>query len=224
VATYSLPLFPLPLVLFPGTTLPLHIFEPRYRALLADCRQGDGRFGIVLTTGGDELALPAGLVGCVAELREVQMLPDGRANVLVRGTNRFALERFVDGEQLYHVAVVSDYDDEPGDASAELQDAAERVRATFTRVARAARAIADDDAPLPELPDDPALVAFQIASLVDFDRAERQALLASRSPLARLRAVDALLSRAVGGVEDRAATHARARRNGHGPRGAFGAA
>jgi Lon protease-like protein len=224
VTTHSLPLFPLPLVLFPGTTLPLHIFEPRYRELLADCRRGDGRFGIVLTTGGEELALPAGLVGCEAELREVQMLPDGRANVLVHGTRRFALERFADEAHLYHVAVVSDYDDEPGDASAELEDAAERVRATFTRVARAARTIADDDAPLPELPDDPALVAFQIASLVDFDRAERQALLASRSPLARLRAVDALLGRAIEGVEDRAATHARARRNGHGPRGAFGAA
>jgi Lon protease-like protein len=223
VPTHSLPLFPLPLVLFPGTTLPLHIFEPRYRELLADCRGGDGRFGIVLTAGGEERELPPGLVGCVAELRDVQMLADGRANVLVRGTRRFALERFVEAEHSYHVAQVRDYDDEPGDASADLEDAAAQVRATFTRVARAARAIADDDAPLPELPDDPALLAFHVASLVDFDRDERQALLASRSPLARLRAVDALLSRAVGGVEDRAAAHARARRNGHGPHGTSGA-
>ena len=42
----ELPIFPLPLVLFPGTTQPLHVFEPRYRRLLADCLAGDKRFGI----------------------------------------------------------------------------------------------------------------------------------------------------------------------------------
>ena len=219
-----LPLFPLPLVLFPGTVMPLHIFEPRYREMLADCRDGDGRFGIILTGGEPERALPTGHVGCVAELREVQMLADGRANVLVEGTRRFALERLVDAPHAYHVALVADYDDEPGDDRAALDDGAQRVRSAFARVARAARAIADDDAPLPDLPDDPALVAFRVASLVDFDRADRQALLVSRSPLARLVTVASLLERAVPGVEDRAATHRRARGNGHGPADAFGAA
>jgi Lon protease-like protein len=218
VSSYQLALFPLPLVLFPGTPLPLHIFEPRYREMLADCRAGDERFGLILTTGGDERELPRGRVGCVAELRDVQMLPDGRANILVEGTNRFALERFVDTPHAYHVALVSDYDDEPGDDPTAVDAAARHVRATFDRVARAARTIADDDDDLPEMPDDATLLSFRIASLVDFDRTERQALLTSRSPLARLRDIDTLLGRALGGLEERAATHARARGNGHGPR------
>jgi len=221
--SYRLPLFPLPLVLFPGTTMPLHIFEPRYREMLADCQRGEGRFGVVLV-GGAERDLPAGHVGCVAELREVHMLADGRANVLVDGTRRFALQRFVDDDASYHVGLVENYDDEPGDDMAALEEAADRVREAFARVGRAARAIADDDAPVPELPGDAALVAFRVASLVDFERADRQALLVSRSALARLRTVDALLRGAVAGIEERAATHALARRNGHGPRGALGTA
>src|SRR4051794_38929670 len=76
VAPRRLALFPLPVVLFPGTTMPLHIFEPRYRELIADCRRTGGGFGLILTTGGDERALPAGHVGCAAELREVETLPD----------------------------------------------------------------------------------------------------------------------------------------------------
>ena len=222
--SYRLPLFLLPLVLFPGTSMPLHIFEPRYREMLADCRRGDGRFGIALVGGGEERELPAGHVGCVAELRDVQTLPDGRANVLVDGTHRFALQRFVDDDAPYHVGLVEDYDDVPGDDSAATSLAAARVREAFARVGRAARAIADDEAPVPELPDDPALVAFRVASLVDFERADRQALLVSRSALARLRTVDALLRSAVASIEERAATHTRARHNGHGPRGALGTA
>jgi Lon protease-like protein len=219
VASHSLPLFPLPLVLFPGAPLPLHIFEPRYRELLADCRAGDGRFGIILTTGGPERALPAGRVGCVAELRDVRMLPDGRANVLVEGSERFALERFTDAPHAYHVARVASYDDEPGEDPIALAEAAVRARGTFTRVANAARVIADEREPLPELPSAPELLAFRIASLIDFERDAQQALLESRSPLGRLIAVEALLARAVESIEERAATHGRARTNGHGPNG-----
>jgi len=213
----TLPLFPLPLVLFPGAPLPLHVFEPRYRELLADCRRGDGRFGVILFTGGEERDLPGGRVGCVAELRDVQMLPDGRANILVEGTERFALERFVEAPRPYHVALVSDYDDDPEPDPDALDAAAERARVTFGRIARAARVIADEEAEAPDLPDDPALVAFRIASIVDFEHAQRQSLLANRSARARLVEVEALLRRAVRSVEDRAATHARARSNGHGP-------
>lgn len=213
-----LPLFPLPLVLFPGATLPLHIFEPRYRALLADCEAGDGRFGIVLTTGGPERALPAGHVGCVAELREVTRLPDGRANVLVEGTDRFALDRFLVAETPYHLAAVTGFADRPEPADADAtRAAADAVRRAFERVARAARTIADDADPLPTLADDPVALSFQVAALVEFELATRQRLLASRSPLGRLRELEALLEGAAPAVEARAEVHVRARTNGHGP-------
>ncbi|HZE74649.1 MAG TPA: LON peptidase substrate-binding domain-containing protein, partial [Gemmatimonadales bacterium] len=85
---YPLPLFPLNVVLFPGTPLPLHIFEPRYRQMLADCLVGDRRFGLVQP--GSEAETPdRGAVGCVAEIRANEQLPDGRANVLVVGGSRF---------------------------------------------------------------------------------------------------------------------------------------
>jgi Lon protease-like protein len=197
--------------------LPLHIFEPRYRELLADCRSGDGEFGVILTTGGAERDLPNGHVGCVAGLRDVHVLPDGRANVLVEGLGRFSLQSFVEAPQSYHIARVESYDDLPGDDVIALAEEADRVRETFARVAAAAQAIADESGPLPPLPDEPELLAFRVASLIDFDRKAQQALLASRSPLARLRDVHALLTGAIDGVLARAAAHARAHTNGHGP-------
>ena len=213
----SLPIFPLPLVLFPGATLPLHIFEPRYRAMLADCRAGDGRFGIVLATGGSERALPAGHVGCVAELREVQPLPDGRANVVVAGAERFALDRFVDGPAPYHVATVAAWVDLPEDPAGSAALAGS-VRATFARVARAARTLADEgEGELPALPDDVAALSFRIAALVDFELPTRQRLLASRSPRGRLEEIAARLGEALPALEARAAVHVGARSNGHGP-------
>jgi Lon protease-like protein len=224
VPTRRLPLFPLPLVLFPGAPLPLHIFEPRYREMLADLRAGDGRFGMILVEGEPERSIPAGRVGCEAELREVRMRPDGRADILVSGVQRFALERFVDAAHAYHVALVSDYDDLPDSDSAAVTVAADRARATFARIAVAAATVADEPPRDVELPDDPALLAFRIASLVDFDRAQCQALLESRSALARLLTVESALHAALPHLEARAATHSRARLNGHGPSGQTGAA
>ena len=91
-----LPLFPLPLVLFPGVPLPLHIFEPRYQQLLADTLEGDRRFGIVFhPEGRPEQALPTGHVGCVARIHNTEALDDGRSNIIVVGEERFALERLV---------------------------------------------------------------------------------------------------------------------------------
>jgi Lon protease-like protein len=212
-----LPIFPLPLVLFPGAALPLHIFEPRYREMLADCRRADGRFGIVLATGGPERELPRGTVGCVAEVQEVRALPDGRSNVVVEGIERFALEEFVEAPASYHVGAVSPYDDEPVPDPAALRAMDAEVRTLFARVARAARAIADDNEPLPGLPSDPALLSFRVASLVDLENGVRQRLLESRSATDRLREIEDLLSRAADGIEERAAVHVRARTNGHGP-------
>jgi Lon protease-like protein len=213
-SSVRLPLFALPLVLFPGATLPLHIFEPRYRALLADCRAGDGRFGIVLS---DAAALEPGAVGCVAELRDVQALPDGRANIVVVGAERFALTRLVQAGTPYPLAEVRAWEDAPEPDAEALRALDASVRAAFARVARAARTIADDASPMPELPADPAALSFTVAAAVDFDLATRQRLLISRSAAERLRELDGLLTGAVAPIEARAAVHVGARSNGHGP-------
>ena len=218
-APRRLPLFPLPLVLFPGAPLPLHVFEPRYRRLLADSLSGDRRFGVVLRPEGlAETELPTGHVGCVARVESAEPLPDGRSNVLVVGERRFALERLIETEAPYHVAMVSDFEDAPGDDAVELASLDVRVRELFGRVGRAARTLADERDTLPYLPPEPAQLSFAVASVIDLDVTRRQRLLASRSPAGRLRELELVLGAALGTLEQRAEVHARARGNGLGPR------
>ena len=212
-----LPLFPLPLVLFPGAPLPLHIFEPRYRQMLADCLTGDSRFGIIFRPEGvGERELQPGHVGCIAQVDDARTLPDGRSNIVVHGVRRFSLERFVVSPSPYHVGEVSDYEDDAED-EAHLAPLADRVRDLFGRVGRAARSIADDNDPLPSLPDAPESLSFGIASLIDLEPARRQELLESRSPSQRLQQIADILSGAVGSLEARAHVHRRAKGNGRGP-------
>src|SRR4030095_908124 len=88
-----LPVFPLPLVLLPNEFLPLHIFEDRHRQMLKDVLEDRKLFGISYFEPKDELELKpsAGTIGCVAEIRENQALPDGRSNLLTMGGVRYAL-------------------------------------------------------------------------------------------------------------------------------------
>jgi Lon protease-like protein len=213
-----LPLFPLPLVLFPGAPLPLHIFEPRYRRLLADCLAGDREFGIVyLPPHVDERDLPAGHVGCVAHIEDSILLDDGRSNVVVTGRERFALDGFVaDADAPYHVGRVREYTDVAEDAT-RLAAAAARVRELFGRVGRAARRLADDTAAVPPLPADDGRLSFAVASHIDLEPGARQRLLESRSPSERLDELETLLGAAVRPLERRAEVHERAKSNGHGP-------
>ena len=91
----ELPMFPLGTVLLPHMLLPLHIFEPRYRALIHDVLDGDREFGVTLIErghevgGGDRRAD----VGTVAHVEEAEELDDGRWVVLAAGTRRIRVER-----------------------------------------------------------------------------------------------------------------------------------
>jgi Lon protease-like protein len=184
--------------------------------MLADCMEGDRRFGLIfLPEAMAERELPSGRVGCVAHIVNVEPLPDGRSNILVMGEERFTLQRIVESPHPYHVAEVGEYTDVP-EQRAPLDALAAEVRATFERVARAARVLTDDRSPVPELPEDPALLAYGIASLIDTTAPMRFDLLTSRSPLARLRKIERLLTSALGSLEQRAGMHQRAKRNGQG--------
>ncbi len=88
----KIPLFPLDLVLFPGVPLPLHIFEPRYRQMTAECLAANTPFGIVR-------ARPEGLavIGCTAQIvRVLHRYPDGRSDILTQGVERFEIEQLID--------------------------------------------------------------------------------------------------------------------------------
>ncbi|WP_299030461.1 LON peptidase substrate-binding domain-containing protein [uncultured Thermanaerothrix sp.] len=90
----ELSIFPLHTVLFPGTPLPLHIFEPRYRLMIHDAIQHNTPFGVVLIKQGVEALGPLPephLVGCTANIAKVEHLPDGRMNLLAIGEERFRI-------------------------------------------------------------------------------------------------------------------------------------
>ena len=198
--------------------MPLHIFEARYSQMLADCLEHDRQFGIVyLPAGNEETAIEAGSVGTIGRIESVVPLPNDRSNIVVTGTERFSFRDFADGEAPYHVALIDTYDDEDEDPRP-LSDLAGQVRTQFARVSKAAKVLASDDSEPPALPNDPALLAFFIGSLLDLDAAARQQLLTVRSPLSRLVTIEALLTAAVGPLEQRAMVHSVAKQNGHGPR------
>ena len=93
-----IPVFPLPnVVLFPKTYLPLHIFEPRYRAMVSDVAMSGQCIGMALLKDGWETDYyghpPVFSMGCVGRLASVQPLADGRSNILLQGLERFEIER-----------------------------------------------------------------------------------------------------------------------------------
>jgi hypothetical protein len=145
----SLPMFPLSTVLFPGAGLALHVFEPRYRALVADCLAGDGAFGVVLIArgsevgGGDERVS----VGTEADIEEAQPFPDGRWRVLARGRRPIAVHTWT-GEDPYPRAVVGDVTDS-GTASTALVDLAARSVRRAHALASELNAAASGSAPEP---------------------------------------------------------------------------
>ncbi len=213
----QLPLFPLPVVLFPGTPLPLHIFEPRYRQMLKDIKITNNLFGIPFFDAGEsaENRPPIGTIGCVAELRDNQQTEDGRSNILTVGVVRFKIEDYIETADPYFVSEVSYFEDEEEDAEL-LEPRARAVRDLFLRVAKAVRELAGETAELPDLPDiTPAELSFFVAAAVDFDIKLKYDLLETRSTAERLKRLYELLSQAVNQVEDRANTHKVAQTNGH---------
>ena len=204
-----LPLFPIGLVLFPGVSIPLHLFEPRYRQLLADVQAGDRRFGIVCTLAGvSEESLPSGMAGCVAEVTEVETLDDGRSNILIVGRERFALEGVTDGVAPYLVADVVPLPDIAAPGGLVLSLLADELRSHFARVVTAVHILGDDPgAAQPELPDEPSQLAWSVASMIEMELKQRQRLLEERLPLARVEQVNGLLRTVLPDLELRAALH-----------------
>src|SRR5947207_4547448 len=90
-----LPLFPLEqVVLFPGMSLPLRIFEERYKVMIGACQVTDQLFGVLLIKNGSEVGAPAQpeRVGCTARMLRIDRLPDGRMTILTIGEQRFRLQ------------------------------------------------------------------------------------------------------------------------------------
>lgn len=208
-----LPIFPLGAVLFPGTPLPLHIFEPRYKRMLADCLAADRRFGITPVHPAEDVPGP-GTVGCVAEVRVNQELPDGRSNIVVLGGSRFVLAQLLDESLPYLVGMVQTFDDDPDTAPTGEEIAG--VRALFARYFSGLRQLNDVEPEEPALPDDPLSLSFQVAGAIECDPGVKLRLLAERSTARRFKALLLLLPVLTSGVENSLKVHRRAHTNGKG--------
>ncbi len=166
------PLFPLGMVALPREFVPLHVFEPRYRILVAQALEQESEFGIVWS---DEEGVRD--VGCAVEItRVLERMDDGRINIVTRGTRPFRIIETV--EHLpYPAATISwveDADEEPDELA---QDAAQSAYAELVEQAT------DKEPDEEELA---AMTAYAMAATVDFGLEAKQNLLELRSENARL--------------------------------------
>ncbi|MEP6464596.1 MAG: LON peptidase substrate-binding domain-containing protein [Frankiaceae bacterium] len=200
--TTRLPLFPLGTVLFPGLVLPLHIFEDRYRRLVRELLtqpEGTRRFGVVAIRLGAEAGQPEPVlyeVGCVAELRRIDPLADGRFNVVAVGGNRFRL-RSVSPSRAYLVGDVEELAEEPGDpaVAGPLAERLRRMFASYLTAVSELRAAEEEPAGLPQLPEDPTALSHLVSAVALLDLADKQRLLAEPDTVSRLRSALAILGR-----------------------------
>ena len=177
----SLPLFPLNLVLFPGMFQALHIFEPRYQAMIKHCMAEQSPFGIVLiasgTAEGDEAAEPYA-IGTIAKIVQVQHQGQGRMNLWVVGQERFKVARFGLAVDEYLVAHVDPLPDEQADPVL-LAGEMNTLRGYFKTYVDLILALSQEDKGEINynLAEEPSLFSFQIASILDVASAEKQNLL-----------------------------------------------
>lgn len=167
-----LAIFPLSgAILFPGLQLPLHIFEPRYRTLVADALAKDGRIGMIQPQGPGDAA-PLFAIGCVGKIDDVEALDDGRYNIVLEGEARFRLLREVEAATPYRQI---DAELIPDPAEEALSSA---ERAGFEREARRfadAQGYSVDWDSVERLDD--VMLINGVSQIAPFDAAAKQALL-----------------------------------------------
>ncbi len=183
-----IPIFPLPnVVLFPSVFLPLHVFEPRYRQMLADALSGDRLIGMVLLRDGhapgDEPP-PVYHVGCAGLVSHAERLADGRSNIILRGIERFRIVGEVGG-RAYRRAEIAPL---PDTDSERVRDELRRLRTRLDPLLAGQFDNAGWRRMVPADMGDDALVNT-LAQYLDLEPVEKQALLEQDDIAARSRAL-----------------------------------
>jgi Lon protease-like protein len=202
-----LPLFPLDLVLFPDTPLPLHIFEPRYREMIGECLRTKEEFGVIRVVPGAEAARLSEF-GCTAAVMDVlRNYPDGRMDILTAGRKRFELLE-VNDDRAFLRGRVRFFDDDD-DASADLQPLRTRTLELHSELALLT------DAESPHIDADSERMAFQLTSLLPVDLDFKQTVLEMRSESERLQTLLDYYSKIVPKLKTMIAGRKRAGGNGY---------
>jgi Lon protease-like protein len=199
--TSLLPLFPLDVVLFPGTPLPLHIFEPRYKEMIAECIAQNAVFGVVR-------ALEKGLadVGCTAEIVTVtKEYPDGRRDIVTEGRKRFEVLQ-LNQERSFLRAEILLLGDEPGAATKEEVARAVQLHADILTMAGAVQDLSAAD---------PATLSFYLAGSLPLDLDFKQKLLGLRSEVDRIALLNQYLEALIPNLRRASRARHKAGGNGH---------
>jgi hypothetical protein len=189
-ATGQLRLFPLNTVLFPGAVLNLHVFEERYRRMIAECLDANEAFGVVLIRDGREAGDPDVTphdVGTTAEISEVTPLPAGRYYISTMGRRRFRIRRIVsrDPYLLADVEFIEDRGDDDLDERA--SELTHRVLGEFREYVRLLVAFSGNDADV-DVPHDPVDASYIVGDALQVADTLKQRLLELRTAEARLAA------------------------------------
>jgi Lon protease-like protein len=186
IVSLLLPLFPLDLVLLPGVPLPLHVFEPRYKEMIAECLDEKKPFGVVRASSNGVAE-----IGCTAEIIEVtKRYDDGRMDILTRGVERFEVLQ-VHEERPFLEAEFTVIEDEPGTPSSQLVRQAVQLHAEIAKLAGA-------DANGPE--EGAEHLSFLLAGSLPLDLDFKQKLLTTLSEPKRLQAVISYLEAVLPGL------------------------
>lgn len=177
---YELPLFPLNTVLFPGMPLPLHIFEERYKEMIADCIRENRPFGVVLIAEGQaENGPPAKpyAIGCTAEIAQVQPLEQGRMLIMTVGRERFRIRRLEYGKP-YLVGMVepAPLETEPDETQAGQADALYPLVVDYLQKLAT---IGNIEFEVDQIPEEPVALIYMAATLIQLPAGEKQAFLSA---------------------------------------------
>ncbi|MBB4930986.1 hypothetical protein F4561_001806 [Lipingzhangella halophila] len=199
---HRLPLFPLGSVLFPGLTMPLHVFEDRYRHLVADLvalpADAPRRFGIVGIELGHEVgelsARQLYETGCAVDVRSVREHDDGRYDLVVEGGSRFRIDHVLDPDD-EHPYLRADTTPMPDDLGPDADARAERVGRLFGVYCDRLNGIGVPAEPPGDFPAAPLPLSYAVSAAMVLDQHEKQKLLEAEHAAARLDLAGALLRR-----------------------------
>ena len=180
-----LPLFPLNVVLFPGGTLPLQVFEERYKQMMSDCLDDDSKLGVVLIRSGPEVGAPAvpRSVGTVARILQVNRVEEGRMFVSVVGLQRFKIKEIT--QNLPYMAAQVELIEDDKDTTVH-PDEIEAIRRAAVQHVRLVLGLGGGWVREPKIPSDPLVLSYFIPGILQVELTEKQTLLEEASTPKRL--------------------------------------
>jgi len=214
----EIPLFPLPLVMFPDVVIPLHIFEERYKYMINRCIEESSLFGIVLIPPGTSTESESTIqrTGVTARVIQSERLEDGRLNIMAAGTMRFRILKFT-GNKPCWTADVEFFEDDH-EVGEELQDSFEDVVRLYRDVHRIASEMRGTEVAEIQIPDSPVLLSYMVSYVLDIATSAKQELLEMTSTTGRLKSLAAHLEETIQRVNSQIARDAMSRKvkgNGH---------